>query len=189
MFQLLRDGSARTRAELAALTGQARSTVATRIEALMASGLIGPAGEATSTGGRPPTRFAFNPSARVVLGVDLGATHARMAVTDLAATVLAELDAPLAIADGPDAVLGWVARQGAELLSSAGRTADDLAGVGVGLPGPVEHATGHPNNPPIMPGWDDADVPGILRAAFGAPVLVDNDVNIMALGELSLIHI
>jgi len=183
MFQLLRDGSARTRAELAALTGQARSTVATRIEALMASGLIGPAGEATSTGGRPPTRFAFNPSARVVLGVDLGATHARMAVTDLAATVLAELDAPLAIADGPDAVLGWVARQGAELLSSAGRTADDLAGVGVGLPGPVEHATGHPNNPPIMPGWDDADVPGILRAAFGAPVLVDNDVNIMALGE------
>lgn len=183
MFQLLRDGKARTRAELAALTGQARSTVASRIDALMAAGLIGPAGEATSTGGRPPATFAFNPSAQVVLGVDLGATHARLAVTDLAATVLAELDAPLAISDGPDAVLGWVAETGTKLVERAGRSLDDLAGVGMGLPGPVEHATGHPNNPPIMPGWDDADVPGILSQRFGAPVLVDNDVNIMALGE------
>lgn len=183
MFQLLRDGRPRTRSELAALTGQARSTVASRIDALLASGLVGPAGEATSTGGRPPARFAFNPAARTVLGVDLGATHARLAVTDLAANVLAEMDAPLAIADGPDVVLGWVASAGAELLASAGRGVGDLAGIGVGLPGPVEHATGHPNNPPIMPGWDDADVPGILGRALGAPVLVDNDVNIMALGE------
>ncbi len=183
MFQLLRDGRPRTRAELAALTGQARSTVATRIDALMSAGLISPAGEATSTGGRPPATFAFHPAAQVVLGVDLGATHARLAVTDLASTVLAELDAPLAIADGPDAVLGWVAETGQKLVESAGRAPDELASVGVGLPGPVEHATGHPNNPPIMPGWDDADVPGILGARFGVPVLVDNDVNIMALGE------
>src|ERR687894_1364917 len=109
LFQLLRDGKPRTRAELAALTGQARSTVATRIDALMASGLVGPAGEATSTGGRPPATFAFSPSAQVVLGVDLGATHARLAVTDLAATVLTELDAPLAISEGPEVVLDWVA--------------------------------------------------------------------------------
>ena len=183
MFQLLRDGRARTRAELATLTGQARSTVAGRIDALMATGLVAPAGEATSTGGRPPATFAFNPSSQVVLGVDLGATHARLAVTDLASTVLAELDAPLAIADGPRAVLDWVAETGGKLLETAGRDVGDLAGVGVGLPGPVEHATGHPNNPPIMPGWDDADVPGILRDHFDAPVLVDNDVNIMALGE------
>jgi len=183
MFQLLRDGRPRTRAELATLTGQARSTVAGRIDALMSAGLIAPAGEATSTGGRPPTTFAFNPSSQVVLGVDLGATHARLAVTDLASTVLAELDAPLAIADGPEPVLDWVAEAGRKLLATAGRPLRDLAGVGVGLPGPVEHATGHPNNPPIMPGWDDADVPGILRAHFDAPALVDNDVNIMALGE------
>ncbi|SKC34764.1 Sugar kinase of the NBD/HSP70 family, may contain an N-terminal HTH domain [Krasilnikoviella flava] len=183
MFQLLRDGRPRTRAELATLTGQARSTVAGRIDALMATGLIAPAGEATSTGGRPPATFAFNASSQAVLGVDLGATHARLAVTDLASTVLAELDAPLAIADGPGPVLAWVAETGHKLLETAGRSAADLAGVGLGLPGPVEHATGHPNNPPIMPGWDDADVPGILRSHFDAPVLVDNDVNIMALGE------
>ncbi|ACZ31417.1 ROK family protein [Xylanimonas cellulosilytica DSM 15894] len=183
LFQLLRDGRPRTRADLAAETGQARSTIAGRIDALLASGLVTPAGEASSTGGRPPTTFAFDPAVRVVLGVDLGATHARLAVTDLASRVLATLDAPLAIADGPAAVLDWVVDAGLKLLGEAGRAHDDLVGVGVGLPGPVEHGTGHPNNPPIMPGWDDADVPGLLGARFGAPVLVDNDVNIMALGE------
>ena len=183
MFQLLRDGRPRTRADLAAVTGQARSTVAARIDLLMATGLIAPAGEATSTGGRPPATFAFAPSARVVLGVDLGATHARLAVTDLASAVLAQRELPLLITDGPGPVLARVAATGTELLHEAGRSVADLAGVGVGLPGPVEHATGKPNNPPIMPGWDDADVPGILGNRFQAPVLVDNDVNIMALGE------
>lgn len=183
MFQLLRDGRPRTRADLAAVTGQARSTVAARIDLLMAAGLIAPAGEATSTGGRPPATFAFAPSARVVLGVDLGATHARLAVTDLASTILAQRELPLLITDGPDLVLDRVAETGVELLREAGRSPGELAGVGVGLPGPVEHATGKPNNPPIMPGWDNADVPAILGARFHAPVLVDNDVNIMALGE------
>src|SRR4029453_9324173 len=75
LFQLLRDGQARTRADLALTTGLARSTVASRIDALIGSGLVGPAGEATSSGGRPPSRFAFNPAARVVLARDGGTPH------------------------------------------------------------------------------------------------------------------
>ncbi|PJJ70109.1 putative NBD/HSP70 family sugar kinase [Sediminihabitans luteus] len=183
MFQLMRDGAPRTRTALVQVTGHSRSTVAARLDSLVATGLIAPAGEATSTGGRPPSTYAFNPDARVILGVDLGATHARLAVTDLASTVLAELDAPLAIADGPDRVLDWVAENGEKLVASAGRPLADLAGVGVGLPGPVDHANGRPVNPPIMPGWDGVDVPHALEGRLGAQVLVDNDVNIMALGE------
>ena len=53
----------------------------------------------------------------------------------------------------------------------------------MGLPGPVEHSTGRAINPPIMPGWDRYDVPAHTRRAFDVPVLIDNDVNIMALGE------
>lgn len=183
MFQLLRDGRPRTRAELAQVTGQARSTIAARIDLLLSLGLVGPAGEATSTGGRPPATFAFQPSARIVLAVDVGATHARLAVTDLASTVLAEHEEPIAIADGPGLVLERVAALGRTLVDRAGRSTADLVSVGVGLPGPVDHATGRPTNPPIMPGWDDADVPGMLRGLLDVPVLVDNDVNIMALGE------
>lgn len=183
LFQLLRDGAPRTRAELAAVTGQARSTITARVDMLMAAGLIAPAGEASSTGGRPPTTFAFRPSARVVLAVDLGATHARLAVTDLASAVLAETEEPLPISAGPEVVLDWVVEHGLALLATAGREPADLVSVGVGLPGPVEHSTGRPINPPIMPAWDDVDVRGILSTRLGAQVLVDNDVNLMALGE------
>jgi predicted NBD/HSP70 family sugar kinase len=183
LFQLLRDGKARTRAELAVTTGLARSTVASRIDALIASGLVGPAGEANSSGGRPPSRFAFNPAVRVVLAVDVGATHVIVAVTDLSGEVLAEQRLAQDVADGPEAVLDRVVREGLSLLAGAGRAMDDVAGVGIGLPGPVEHATGRPVKPPIMPGWDGFDVVAYVQRSLPVPVLVDNDVNIMALGE------
>ncbi|MFH5879830.1 ROK family protein [Arthrobacter sp. NA-172] len=183
LFQLLRDGQARTRAELAITTGLARSTVASRIDALMSSGLVGPAGEASSSGGRPPSRFAFNPAARVVLAVDVGATHVIIAVTDLGGAVLAERRLAQEVADGPEAVLGRVVTAGRELLAQVGRKLEDLAGIGIGLPGPVEHDTGRPVKPPIMPGWDGFDVVRYMQRSLRVPVLVDNDVNIMALGE------
>lgn len=185
LFQLLRDGQPRTRTDLAQLTGQARSTIATRVDLLLASGFVEPAGEASSTGGRPPATFAFNPAARIVLAVDLGATHASVAVTDLAQNVLVELTEPITIAQGPAAVLERVAALGSDLVTRAGRTMADLVSIGVGLPGPVAHSTGRPIDPPIMPGWDGADVPGFLGHLLGASVLVDNDVNLMALGEHS----
>ena len=80
-------------------------------------------------------------------------------------------------------MLRWVVDHGRRLVAAAGRQLADVAGVGIGLPGPVEHATGRPTNPPIMPGWDGFDVPGFVRAELGVVVIVDNDVNIMALGE------
>ena len=58
-----------------------------------------------------------------------------------------------------------------------------MAGVGIELPGPVEHATGRPTNPPIMPGWDGFDVPAFINTELDCIVDVDNDVNVMALGE------
>jgi predicted NBD/HSP70 family sugar kinase len=183
LFQLLRDGKARTRAELALTTGLARSTVAARIDALISSGLVGPAGEASSSGGRPPSRFAFNPAARVVLAVDVGATHVNIAVTDLGGKILTERRLVQDVADGPEAVLRRVVEEGKSSLAETGRTPGDLAGIGIGLPGPVEHATGMPVKPPIMPGWDGFDVVRYVQRSLPVPVLVDNDVNIMALGE------
>ncbi|WP_027344162.1 ROK family transcriptional regulator [Hamadaea tsunoensis] len=183
MFQLLRDGQPRTRADLAAITGQARSTIAARLDLLVSAGLIGPAGEANSTGGRPPATFAFRPNAKIVLAVEVGVAYAHVAVTDLAATILAETEEPLAITDGPQIVLSLIAESAKKLIALAGRSLDELASVGVGLPGPVDYLTGRPISPPIMAAWDDADVPGILQRLLGPPVLVDKDVNLMALGE------
>jgi len=127
--------------------------------------------------------LALNPGARVVVGADVGATHVLVTLTDLSGAVLAEQREALKIAEGPDRVLGWLAEAVARLLHQAGRTGADLGAIGIGLPGPVEHDSGRPMNPPIMPGWDRFDVPGLLQRQFNVPVLVDNDVNIMALGE------
>lgn len=185
LFQLLRDGRARTKAELAAMTGLARSTVSSRVDALLGSGLVKPAGEAVSTGGRPPARVAFNANAGSIIAIDLGATHATVAVADLDAHVLASSTLELQIIAGPEAVLDEALAAAASLLAAL-PSPGALLGVGIGVPGPVEHSTGRPTNPPIMPGWDRFDIPGYVQRMFSVPVLVDNDVNILALGEQAL---
>jgi glucokinase len=183
LFQLLRDGVPRTRAQLAKSTGLARSTIAARVEELMRMGLIMPVADAASTGGRPPSQFALNPSARVVLAADIGASHTTVAVMDLTGAILATRTESRAVAEGPEPVLTWVVDAAAGLLDEAGRDIRSLVAIGIGVPGPVEHSTGQPVNPPIMPGWNRFDVPGWVQQHLQVPVLVDNDVNIMALGE------
>lgn len=118
-----------------------------------------------------------------VLAADLGATHCRLAVTDLAGTLVAERTADLDIAVGPEQVLGWLEDELCDLVRTSGHDLREVRGLGVGLPGPVEHGTGRLVNPPIMPGWDGYGVIERLQQQFAMPVLVDNDVNIMALGE------
>jgi predicted NBD/HSP70 family sugar kinase len=183
LLRLIREEVAVTRADLARVTGLARSTVAQRVDALLEQGLVYEAGGSASTGGRPPTVLAFNRDAGVVLVADLGATHARLAVSDLIGTPLAERASDLEIALGPENALAWVAEQFTELLEEVGRSGRDVRGIGVGVPGPVEFASGRPVNPPIMPGWDDFPIPDWFAGRYSAPVLVDNDVNIMARGE------
>lgn len=183
LFQILRDGVPRTRAELAALTGLARSTIAVRLDALLDVGLVGPVQTAASTGGRPPAQVALVPRARLVIAADLGASHGRVAVTDLTGTPLATREARIDIAAGPVPTLSWLVSVVDELLAEVDRARDDVIAIGIGVPGPVEFSTGRPANPPIMPGWDGFDVPAWLRQHVSAHVLLDNDVNIAALGE------
>ena len=99
------------------------------------------------------------------------------------ADVLVERAREIAVAEGPDPLLTWLEATIEELLGEAGRDLGALRGIGVGLPGPVEHVTGRAVNPPIMPGWNHYPVSERLSQHFGVPALVDNDVNIMAVGE------
>jgi glucokinase len=186
LFQLLRDGRPRTRSELVEETGLARTSVVNRVAALAAVGLVAPSGNAPTSGGRPAARLMFDPASRVCIGIDLGATHGAVGILDLAGEVLTDERKTLDIATGPTATLTWAAETAARLLSKVGRTHRDVLGIGVGVPGPVEHSTGRPIRPPIMPGWDGFDIPAFFRQRLNAPVLVDNDVNLLALGERAI---
>ncbi len=184
MLQLIREADGSTRADSIAHTGLARSTVAQRLEQLSAHGLLRDAGESSSTGGRPPMMIAFNEDAGVILSADLGATHARLAVTNLAGHVLAEETGELEIAAGPERRCSTGPTSvSTSCCGEIDRRDADVRGIGIGVPGPVEHATGRPRNPPIMPGWDGYPIPERFADRYNVPVLVDNDVNIMALGE------
>jgi len=184
ILQLIRAGHAVTRSALIETTGLSRSTILQRLGVLLASGLVVEgAGGRSPNGGRPPTMLTFNEDAGVVLAADVGARHARVAVCDLGGRALAEEEQPIVIGDGPDAVLDWLLGTFDRLLVQAGRPRADVLSVGVGLPGPVDFATGRPINPPIMPGWDGYPVADVLAEHYDRPAVVDNDVNIMAVGE------
>jgi predicted NBD/HSP70 family sugar kinase len=183
VLSLIRDGEAVTRADLARRTGLARSTVAQRVEALLAHHLVYEAGGSASTGGRPPTVLAFNRSAGVVLVADLGATHSRLAVSDLGGAPLSERAYDTDVARQPESVLSWVHERFEALLAEVDRDVSDVRGIGIGVPAPVAFSRGEPVAPPMMPGWDGFSIPGWFSRHYDAPVLVDNDVNIMALGE------
>jgi predicted NBD/HSP70 family sugar kinase len=184
VLRLIREGRAVTRTDVMDVTGLSRSTVMQRLGVLLSAGLLLEAPEAgPSSGGRRPAALSFNERMGVVLAADLGAGHGRLAVCDLAGASLAEREEPIRIADGPEPVLRWVARTFDALLAEAGRGASDVLAVAIGVPGPVDVASGRPVNPPLMPGWDGYPIAGDLREHFRAPALLERDVNAMALGE------
>jgi predicted NBD/HSP70 family sugar kinase len=165
------------------MTGLARSTVAQRIDALMNAGLVVEVGGAPSTGGRPPSLLGFNGDAGLILAADLGATHSRVSVCNLLAETITEITAEVDINSGPEAVLGWLESTFDELLATIHRSANEVRAVGIGVPGPVDFSHGMAVNPPIMAGWHMYPIKERLAERHRAPVLVDNDVNTMALGE------
>jgi len=183
VLALIRSGTATTRNELADQLGIARSTVAQRLGVLDAAGLVKTAGDAQSSGGRPASMLAFDQQAGLVVVGDLGQTGCHLAACDLGANVVAELTAPLSIKQGPEIVLRWVKARFTDLLGEAGADWDDVLGIGLGLPGPVDFETGRPVSPAAMPGWDGVDVPAMFADTTDCRVLVDNDARIMALGE------
>ncbi|KIH96409.1 ROK family transcriptional regulator [Streptomonospora alba] len=181
---LISRGEADTRAELARLTGLARSTVAQRVDTLVAHGIVEERESGASTGGRPPRVLRLNTDDNCVLGVDLGATHCRVALMDIGGALLADREAPLHITEGPERVLRHIDERMHELVSAAQRPLPAVKAIGIGVPGPVESATGRPVNPPIMPGWHEYPVPEYFTSRYPLEVLVDNDVNALALGEV-----
>ena len=180
----LRANGASSRAALAEATGLGRSVLTQRVDSLLEYGLLAEDRIGVSTGGRAPRLLRFRADAGHLLVADLGATSTDVALADLAGAILVHRQEASDISAGPDAVLARVEELFDECAAEAGASPDDLWAIGIGVPGPVEFESGRPVSPPIMPGWDGYAVRERF-AARGVPVWVDNDVNVMALGELT----
>jgi glucokinase-like ROK family protein len=182
ILDYVRTHGAATRPRLVHATGFSRAVVTQRVAQLLEYGLLTEGELGASTGGRAPRLLRFRADAGHLLVADLGATSIAVAVADLSGAIVDHVEEPADIAAGPDVVLERVEELFAERLRHVDAPGQ-LWGMGIGVPGPVEFDSGRPVAPPIMPGWDRHPVRDRF-ARYGVPVWVDNDVNVMALGEV-----
>jgi glucokinase-like ROK family protein len=165
--------------------GWSRPKVTAEVARLIHRGILVEIGEGNSQGGRRPRLLKFNGLLGYIVGIDVGATSLDIAVADLNACVLARDSGPADVRDEPALLLGQVKDRILKMLSRAGIQPRQVLGIGIGVPGPVDFAHGVLVAPPLMPAWEGFAIRGFFQATFpSACVMVDNDVNIMALGEL-----
>jgi glucokinase-like ROK family protein len=180
----VRERGVRSRPEIIRSTGLSRAVVDQRTAELLDRRLLVEGAPGTSTGGRAPRQLGFHASAGHILAADLGATSIDVAVADLAGRILAHTAEPALIGDGPERILGRVDQMFRKLLSDGSNAPGELWGIGIGVPGPVDFGSGCVVAPPIMPGWGEFPIRNMFADRYDAPVWVDNDVNVMTLGEL-----
>jgi len=183
VLALIYSGKAVSRVKIMEVTGLSRSTVGQRLDTLLASGYICAADNEVSTGGRPSGRLQINRDFGVMLLADIGAQQMQIALSNMHGEILQCEQFQIEINDGPEKILGAVKACFTQLLVQADKYAGDVKGIGIGIPSPVEFATGTLVRPPLMIGWDGCCVPDYFRPSFDCPIALDKDVNLMALGE------
>ncbi|GAA3376893.1 ROK family transcriptional regulator [Streptomyces sannanensis] len=171
-----------TQAEIARTTGLSAATVSNIVRELKDGGTVEVT--PTSAGGRRARSVSLSGSAGIVIGVDFGHTHLRVAVGNLAHEVLVEEAEPLDVdgssAEGFDRAEALVNR----LIEATGIGRDKVIGVGLGVPGPIDVETGRLGSGSILPGWSGISPADELSERLRVPVYVDSDANLGALGEL-----
>ncbi|MGW7354305.1 ROK family transcriptional regulator [Streptomyces sp. Z26] len=170
-----------TQAEIARSTGLSAATVSNIVRELKDGGTVDVT--PTSAGGRRARSVSLSGDAGIVVGVDFGHSHLRVAVGNLAHQVLAEEAEPFDVdsssSEGFDRAEELVER----LIATTGVGRDKVIGVGLGVPGPIDVETGALGSTAILPGWTGTRPREELAARLGVPVHVDNDANLGALGE------
>lgn len=176
-------GRSFSRARLTEALSSSRGKVTAEVSRLMEIGVLDEDGLAESEGGRRSSLLHIPRSAGYVASVFIGATSVDVALTTLGSEVVSHRAEVVDVRDGPRPILAQVREMLSGMLAERSGEAKDVLAIGVGVPGPVEQASGLLTVPPIMPGWDRFPIREAFSGEYGAPVFVDNEVNAMALGE------
>ncbi|MGE5464020.1 MAG: ROK family protein [Syntrophothermus sp.] len=163
--------------------GLTRAALTIIVNDLIAHGIIAETESRTTSSGRRPVVLEINPDHGVVAAIDMGAMHLSAALGDFSARILEEIEMPFRITDGPEQCLKEADRVLRELLAKRGIEPSDLAGIGIGVPGPVITELGTVMAPPIMPGWDRFPIRATLEEKWKTSVTMNNDAELGALGE------
>lgn len=182
--RMIADGGEVSRRDLVKHTGLARSTVNGDLGVLMDAGLVEEASMGGShTRGRPAQTFRISSRRGVVLVAAVEVQQTKLAIARLDKSEVARSVVPTPVASGPETLLGLIAEEFQTMLAESGLTSTESLAMSVGLPGPVDSHLGFAVRPPLMPGWDGFGVCQAMATQFHCDVVVDNDANLMALGE------
>ncbi|MFH8620044.1 ROK family protein [Streptomyces sp. NPDC017979] len=171
-----------TQAEIARSTGLSAATVSNIVRELKERGTVEVT--PTSAGGRRARSISLRGDAGIVVGVDFGHTHLRVAVANLAHDVLAEESEPLDVDASAGAGFDRAEEMVDRLVRATGAAPGKVVGVGLGVPGPIDGESGTIGSTAMLPGWVGANPAKEMSERLGVPVHVDNDANLGALGEL-----
>lgn len=173
-----------SRTEISNITGWSKAKTSQEIRSLVGKGYLVDVGEGASQGGRKPRLLRLNNGLGYVIGIDIGATSLELALADVGGRILQRRYEPTDVRLRPEIVLGRCRELIGEMLEAQGSRPEQILGIGVGVPGPVDFARGVLVAPPLMPDWQDFSIRDFFKEFFPSVyVVVDNDVNIMALGE------
>ena len=173
-----------TRAELIHATGLSAPTVGSLASALIRVGLLNELGAGPSRGGRRPARMQFNALYGFVAGIDIGPTRTRIGLADLRGQMIAHRAVATPGGADPSAMLAALSDDVRALMKESALSPDRLLATSAGAPGAVDPRRGMVIAlAPNLKGWSEVPVETILRGALGAPVVVENDVNLAVLGE------
>ncbi|MGD8402861.1 MAG: ROK family transcriptional regulator [Anaerolineales bacterium] len=184
VMRALRKNGQTSRSEIASITGWSRAKTSQEVNALIEKGYLVDAGEGISKGGRKPRLLRFNSNLGYVIGIDIGATSLEIALADINGTIINRVEEPADVRQPPEDLLGRCSELILEIVVAQGIHPEQILGIGVGVPGPVDFARGVLVAPPLMPDWENYPIRNFFKETFSSAfVVVDNDVNIMALGE------
>jgi len=173
-----------SRGEVSSITGWSKAKASQEIRSLINKGYLVEVGEGASLGGRKPRLLRINSGLGYIAGIDIGATSLEIALADVTGSIVQRRSEATDVRLMPEAVLGRCTQLLFELLHLQNGEPDQLLGIGVGVPGPVDFSRGVLVAPPLMPDWENFRIRDFVKDSFPAAfVVVDNDVNIMALGE------
>ena len=188
VLQHIAAGEPVTRARLAAATGLTKTTVSSLVDDLVSARLVVELGpEARGEIGRPGSALALDPSGYAGIGLEINVDYIAVCLANLVGEVrYLRTRARDNRSQSPAKVLGRAVRMIGTALARAEAARLTVAGLGVAVPGPVETDSGLLRLAPNL-GWVDVPVAAILAdrlAGHDLAVVVDNEANLAALGEL-----
>lgn len=173
-----------TQVELAEATSLSTATVSAIVKELGLSGLIET--HPTSRSGRRAQLVTIARRAGLVAAVQIGNRSMRVRLSDVGQDVLADRSMPLPTDHAEDTVLDRITLLIIDMLGMIAADADDLIGVCIALPAPVDPETGLIAYSGVMRRWETRPVAEVVEQRIGCPVLVEKDANLAALAEATL---